>query len=114
MTTAQWERAKSVTADALERTAEARAGFVAEACSDDGDVCREVWRLLGEVVDSGQDFLSSPPLRLPSLLAYTADLKPTFSAGQIVASRFRVERFLNRGGMGEVYEALDLELQEPV
>jgi tetratricopeptide (TPR) repeat protein len=35
---------------------------------------------------------------------------PTFCAGDVVASRWRVERFLARGGMGEVYQAVDLEL----
>ena len=37
-----------------------------------------------------------------------------FSPGQILAKRYRIVRFLNRGGMGEVYEADDLELQERV
>jgi tetratricopeptide (TPR) repeat protein/TolB-like protein/tRNA A-37 threonylcarbamoyl transferase component Bud32 len=37
-----------------------------------------------------------------------------FSKGQILAGRFRVLRFVARGGMGEVYEAEDLELNERV
>jgi tetratricopeptide (TPR) repeat protein len=37
-----------------------------------------------------------------------------FHAGQTVAGRYRVVRYLNRGGMGEVYEARDLELDERV
>jgi eukaryotic-like serine/threonine-protein kinase len=39
---------------------------------------------------------------------------PAFSAGQTLAGRFRVLRFIARGGMGEVYEAEDLELGEKV
>ncbi|OGD20372.1 MAG: hypothetical protein A2W03_04855 [Candidatus Aminicenantes bacterium RBG_16_63_16] len=39
---------------------------------------------------------------------------PTFSPGQTLAGRFRVSRFIARGGMGEVYEAEDLELGESV
>ena len=35
---------------------------------------------------------------------------PAFSPGELVAGRWRVDRFLARGGMGEVYEATDLEL----
>ena len=39
---------------------------------------------------------------------------PTFSPGQTLAGRFRVLGFIARGGMGEVYEAEDLELGERV
>ena len=39
---------------------------------------------------------------------------PTFSPGQTLAGRFRVHSFIARGGMGEVYEAEDLELGEHV
>lgn len=35
-----------------------------------------------------------------------------FSAGETVAGRYRIVRFLAQGGMGEVYEVEDLELRE--
>jgi len=38
----------------------------------------------------------------------------TFRGGDLVAERFRVVRFLARGGMGEVYEALDTGLEQRV
>jgi tetratricopeptide (TPR) repeat protein/TolB-like protein len=38
----------------------------------------------------------------------------TFAAGDIAAGRFRIVHLIARGGMGEVYEALDLELRAPV
>ena len=37
-----------------------------------------------------------------------------FAVGTVLAERFRVERFIAKGGMGEVYEAEDLELKERV
>ncbi len=38
--------------------------------------------------------------------------EPGFTAGDLLASRYRLVRFIARGGMGEVYEAEDLELKE--
>jgi eukaryotic-like serine/threonine-protein kinase len=43
-----------------------------------------------------------------------ARLEATLAIDERVADRFRIVRFLARGGMGEVYEAFDLQLQEPV
>lgn len=40
--------------------------------------------------------------------------KPTFAVHALVGGRYRVERFLAFGGMGEVYAALDTELGEQV
>lgn len=37
-----------------------------------------------------------------------------FSEGQTIAGRYRITRYLSRGGMGEVYEARDLELGEAI
>ena len=46
----------------------------------------------------------------------TSDSAPktggVFRPGEVVASRFRIVRFLAQGGMGELYEAEDLELHE--
>jgi serine/threonine protein kinase/tetratricopeptide (TPR) repeat protein len=44
----------------------------------------------------------------------STSLNSGFSKGQILAQRFRILRFVARGGMGEVYEAEDLELNERV
>jgi tetratricopeptide (TPR) repeat protein/TolB-like protein len=39
---------------------------------------------------------------------------PVFPPGTVLAGRFRIARFIAEGGMGEVYEAEDLELNERV
>src|ERR1700720_2183488 len=38
----------------------------------------------------------------------------SFVRGELLAGRFRIVRFVARGGMGEVYEAEDTELSERV
>ncbi|HJW95519.1 MAG TPA: protein kinase [Thermoanaerobaculia bacterium] len=38
----------------------------------------------------------------------------TFIDGEVLASRYRIVRFIAAGGMGEVYEAFDLDLHEPI
>src|SRR5450755_3988524 len=43
-----------------------------------------------------------------------APANAVFAPGQILAGRFKVVRFVARGGMGEVYEAQDQELNERV
>jgi serine/threonine protein kinase len=114
MTFAQWQKVKEVTADALELEAPHRAGFIVAACGDDPPVQREVLRLVSEAEKSTEEFLSVPPVRLPLLLRQREPAMPFFSPGQVVAGRFEILQFLNRGGMGEVYSAMDLELKEKV
>lgn len=46
--------------------------------------------------------------------AFAGGQASTFLPGDLLCDRFRVRRFIARGGMGEVYEADDLELGEPV
>ncbi len=46
--------------------------------------------------------------------ARAVTLPPIFCAGDVLAGRFRIVRFIAQGGMGEVYEAEDLELGERV
>ncbi len=56
--------------------------------------------------DSGSTLESNP--------TRTAQIVATFRTGDLLCERFRVVRFIARGGMGELYEAEDLTLAERV
>ncbi|MBV9301283.1 MAG: tetratricopeptide repeat protein [Acidobacteriaceae bacterium] len=111
LTPQQWENVKALFEIALEKSPPERTAFLAEA-SPDSLVRREVERLLAHHVESG-GFLSSPAVpgsASPGAPAHSQSFLP----GDFVAERFRITRFLARGGMGEVYEAEDLDLRERV
>ena len=62
--------------------------------------------------------MDSPPEPGPSGLdadpTRSVHVLGTFRAGDLLCERFRVVRFIARGGMGELYEAEDLTLGERV
>ncbi|HEX4337038.1 MAG TPA: serine/threonine-protein kinase [Polyangiaceae bacterium] len=64
--------------------------------------CEPCQRLLSDVKDD----VSSG--------AHTVGWDATFREGDVVGGRYRINGFIARGGMGEVYEAFDRELKERV
>ena len=103
MTAAQWERLKELFEAALERPMGERAVFVKHVSEYDLPLQAELERLLAHHELMGS-FLEASP----EPLAYS------ITPGVVLAGRFRVTRALGRGGMGEVYEALDQDLGEAV
>ncbi len=55
------------------------------------------------------EIAQAPTRAYPGVLS-TRERLATFDAGDTVAQRYRIVRFIAQGGMGEVYEAEDLEL----
>lgn len=55
--------------------------------------------------------LNKPVLDSPGLLQWLGDAQ-VFSPGQVLLDRFEIIRLIGRGGMGEVYEALDKDHPE--
>jgi len=111
LTPQQWENVKALFEIALEKSPSERNSFLAGAAQDPA-VRGEVERLLAHHVESG-GFLSRPAVAAAVAPLPKAQTQ-SFSGGDFVAQRFRIIRFLARGGMGEVYEAADLELHERV
>lgn len=103
----KWETVKTLFAAALELPAEKRPAFLRLECAD-STLRQEVDRLLIEHGQAGST-LSHAPFGNP---APPRHLSPRFESGKILAERFRILRFVAAGGMGEVYEAEDLELKE--
>jgi tetratricopeptide (TPR) repeat protein/tRNA A-37 threonylcarbamoyl transferase component Bud32 len=105
MTPQRWAQIKELFERAMELDASERARFAEQACAGDEELRREVQRLLDDDIEA-ESFLSNPPVP-----AYQPCSWP---AGKIILGRFRIIRFVGRGGMGEVYEAQDLALNQRV
>jgi len=69
------------------------------------DGCHACRRLIAGALSSMESSRPGP---------ITAGGPRTFAVGEVVNGRYRIERFLSRGGMGEVYEAWDGHLDETV
>jgi tRNA A-37 threonylcarbamoyl transferase component Bud32 len=111
LTPGQWERVKALFETILEQPPAQRSALLASA-HEDRVVLEEVGRLLRSHSEAG-NFLSISPLPSPAVIDATPEAQ-LFSPGDLLADRFRIRRFLARGGMGEVYEAEDVELREEV
>src|ERR1700752_4573872 len=106
----KWDEAKSLFEAALRLEPAARDAFLIENCQ-----LAELRIVLGRLLAAHEQagaFLSDPAINDGSPASPTGD--GTFRCDDVLASRFKIARFIAKGGMGEVYEAEDLELREHV
>ena len=112
MTSPQWERVKELFEQALEVPAELRSSFLAASEADDA-LRAQVQSLLEEHQRAGS-FLQESPVHNLSAIVSSKVGSFAIPTGDILSGRFRITRFIGRGGMGEVYEAHDTRLRREV
>ena len=138
VTPENFRRIREVFESALDRPPEERQAFVESACAGDALLIQEVKRMLAaedqpdRLLDAAEP-VSSRVRRneCPSCKAQIAvshhfcpfcgtpaesvsGAEGRFRAGALFANRFRIAGLIGRGGMGEIYRAHDLELDQPV
>jgi len=99
LTPDKWQRAKALFDEALQRPVSERASLLGAACPE-ADLREAVEELLRNHEQVGS-FLSKPVIESGS---------GQFPAASLIAGRFKIVRFLGRGGMGEVYEGEDQKM----
>src|SRR5215468_5552474 len=115
----RWEQIERLYHAALERGPDAREAFLDEACAGDEDLRREVAGLLACDVLS-DSFIQSPAIEIaargmaakPPIETSTSSMRSLIVGSRIGA--YQLLEPLGRGGMGEVYLALDTRLERKV
>lgn len=105
MTAEVWQRIKPLFHKAMERDPKDRAAFVEEACVD----TPELKEHLLELLIAEQQTTGVPELHRGGF-ADAVGNTTRFEPGELILDRFRILRLIGWGGMGEVYQAEDLEL----
>jgi Tol biopolymer transport system component len=107
----RWQQIDAVFREALERSPEFRASFIAEACNGDTSLQQEIEQLFASLDASGS-FLERPA---GESFGFNGKVPhgPTLANGQKLA-HYQIVSQIGVGGMGEVYLANDIKLDRRV
>jgi len=111
MESGKWERIKDIFAAAAPLPVAQREALLDNACAGDREIRREVERLLAHNPEVA--LIDNAPFQNKGLLQRSLS-ESSLQDGELLAGRFRIQRWIGAGGMGEVYEALDTRLEETV
>ena len=110
-------RLKPFFQQALELPAAEREALVRKVSLEDQDLGRELEALLNSHRNTDHTGTRLAPnddetrtMAEPEIAFRQSRETPSFTRGELLLDRFRIVRFIGRGGMGEVYEAEDLQL----
>jgi tetratricopeptide (TPR) repeat protein len=98
-----WEKVRTVFDSALSLPATEHSEYLDRSCGDDTELRSEVEKLL-QHLEQAEGFLSSEESHAPTRL----------QPGDLISDRYRVLTHIGSGGMGDVYEVEDQDLQEVV
>lgn len=113
MTGQNWPLLNTLFDQALKIDKCKRKEFVQAACAGDAALERSLVVLL-QHHEAARFVLGGPTLTMDRMVEIVSSGSRTFMPGDFVAERFRIQRFIAEGGMGEVYAAEDRELGETV
>ena len=107
----RWKEVERLYHNTLERRPEERAAYLAEVCSNDEALRREVESLLAYQAES-EDFIESPALNVAAKMI-ARDTGASVVVGQTI-NQYTIISQIGAGGMGEVYLAEDSRLRRQV